>query len=633
MANMTELFLPGDVIRGLGCRVESGLVLAIEQPEDVIRLLGLVIHVYGTAARGDGSRSLADAAEEEDRIGLRVLAGQLLATPSLQNWPAVDPAEVPLINELVQRHVEARILRPEGDHPEPSTLESLILSLNAQHAAWLDAERHPLDGAGKAPALSARVSGRLLLLVADPLEGTHGQASVHLDRNTPFLTSTHGSLLSGLAFYSVLKTRSWLTGLTASIVSVGWRAPTPAAQHLVERTRARAIDAGTLFEIPRLDKLSDADRARLCQASVVVVCVHGLFSTDMGTFDGVLQTLGSTNPYEIIDRLKEQLRQLEDAKQSHSRGLQKLSEDLDALQESLAINRPKGNEIRKKLKKEILNLWMARRIDLDYLNKLGIVAVGFPHNTLAPIKSNAQQLKRLLKEVLSDDVRANVVFLCHSRGGLVARYAAANLAKDPSWRTRLVDLITFGTPHAGAALAEATDARDAAAYLLGLNATRKAVSVLDVCAYLREYEAAGITDLRPGGHQGSYIEELEELEDENAWLCAALAVGGVRPPASDWPPRKRAAAAFLCWRTGTHLHDLVVERASSLWLNATGPARLEVRSDHFSYFERNTNTELGLDWASARILRQVDWHNLPLYREHCTEHLNEHFEDEVVVAG
>ena len=50
-----------------------------------------------------------------------------------------------------------------------------------------------------------------------------------------------------------------------------------------------------------------------------------------------------------------------------------------------------------------------------------------------------------------------VAFVAHSRGGLVARATAAELLSSPSaarWRDALSAIVTFGTPHDGAALAE-----------------------------------------------------------------------------------------------------------------------------------------------------------------------------------
>jgi pimeloyl-ACP methyl ester carboxylesterase len=83
--------------------------------------------------------------------------------------------------------------------------------------------------------------------------------------------------------------------------------------------------------------------------------------------------------------------------------------------------------------------------------------VGWPHDTLAHIKVNAQDLAALMEGPLGAS-GLPVVFVCHSRGGLVARAAAVKLLKsNPRWVDRLKGAVTFGTPHEGAELAELGD--------------------------------------------------------------------------------------------------------------------------------------------------------------------------------
>jgi hypothetical protein len=76
----------------------------------------------------------------------------------------------------------------------------------------------------------------------------------------------------------------------------------------------------------------------------------------------------------------------------------------------------------------------------------------FEHDTFQDINDNGAELGELLHRKLAPASRG-VVLLAHSRGGLVARVAAALLASD---RPKLeITLVTLGTPHQGTPLVNA----------------------------------------------------------------------------------------------------------------------------------------------------------------------------------
>jgi pimeloyl-ACP methyl ester carboxylesterase len=68
----------------------------------------------------------------------------------------------------------------------------------------------------------------------------------------------------------------------------------------------------------------------------------------------------------------------------------------------------------------------------------------FEHDTFLDPRDNARDLAGLLRKKANG--RA-VLFICHSRGGLVARYAASSLTD------RITKILTLGTPHAGTPIA------------------------------------------------------------------------------------------------------------------------------------------------------------------------------------
>lgn len=55
-----------------------------------------------------------------------------------------------------------------------------------------------------------------------------------------------------------------------------------------------------------------------------------------------------------------------------------------------------------------------------------VYVLGWPHDTLAPVKVNAQHLAEMIERLLGAS-GLPIVFVCHSRGGLVARAAAVAL--------------------------------------------------------------------------------------------------------------------------------------------------------------------------------------------------------------
>ena len=186
----------------------------------------------------------------------------------------------------------------------------------------------------------------------------------------------------------------------------------------------------------------------------VVLFLHGLMSTDLGTFDGLIRRW--LNPKPSI---------LPPALFAKNPALQVLTNELElpakkAIEESVAL-------------------------------------VGWPHDTLTSIDQNAHKLARLIDERLGQ-LPCKIAFVCHSRGGFVARATAVKLYEhDKSWEDRICLCITFGTPHAGVAWAEHPDRRLGAYVLSGL-ARKELASFIDMSAYLRQREhIEGIEDLRP----------------------------------------------------------------------------------------------------------------------------------------
>ena len=91
------------------------------------------------------------------------------------------------------------------------------------------------------------------------------------------------------------------------------------------------------------------------------------------------------------------------------------------------------------------------------LNAAGFATLSYsqvaPRGELAP---NARQLQRIVDEILNADPRLRrlqLVFLAHSRGGILARQILVDNAGDPRFIARVAALISLHTPHQGSGLA------------------------------------------------------------------------------------------------------------------------------------------------------------------------------------
>ncbi len=455
-------------------------------PELEGRFRGGVTVVVHTPAEIGGLLALASAA--------RALPGDPLATVhrtltardvSLPEWPGwVRASRPPTDREGKRSLAEGEGWLPEGEPDRP--IDTLCASLELAREVW----------SGQDPD-DAR---ELALAMALPRPG---KRRVRIESGRPALVFDHGSLRA-----RVLGAGRSLRRFAVALFPV---ARSRRQANLVEALRERALGRNAL-PLPRLDAPVD-----LGGQEALLVFVHGLVSTDAGTFDGLLRRLGQDPAF--------------------------------------------------------------RRVKM----------VGWPHDSLARIRDNAADLAKLLQRTAAAGLP--IGFVCHSRGGLVARACAARLIKaDGAWRDRLRGAVTFGTPHEGAELAEMGDAFLGKVLLLSTVARGgRSVPILDALWTVRgRRRLPGITDLRPRQGGGRFLRRLEERElrlTRRAGVPALplLAIGGQAD--------RRGFAAWVSNRLLAGVaHDLVVPLSSS------APASFErtahVVSDHFSYFEPGAQASL-----------------------------------------
>jgi hypothetical protein len=223
-----------------------------------------------------------------------------------------------------------------------------------------------------------------------------------------------------------------------------------------------------------------------------------------------------------------------------------------------------------------------------------IVVAGFPHNSvMSGIEENGHELAAILCgfRVQPKSVR----FACHSRGGLVARSAATQLAKQKPWlkgksaSSILGGCAPFGTPHHGSPIAESPTELMVAGVLLTLRKNDASfASLLDVLScYAFEEKFPGISDLRPPRHDQTYISKLRQEEGlyPDAHMPMYVVGGELKP--TTW--RERFASRPL---DGLD-HDFVVPTESALpRLGLLGAQRSTVNCDHFSYFKEAQQTTM-----------------------------------------
>ena len=274
--------------------------------------------------------------------------------------------------------------------------------------------------------------------------------------------------------------------------------------NLVEALRAHA--AG--MRLPRLESIRSSD---LQGKSGVVIFLHGLIATDVGTFDA------------FVRRIQES----------------------PGLSEALLL-------------------------------------VSWPHDTVDPIDLNAEQLSEVIEDRLGPS-SVPIAFVCHSRGGLVARRTAVELIEvNAQWQQRLRGCVTFGTPHEGAELAERGDELLGKVLLL-LTVGQKAgyVPLVDALWTVRNRDKLpGIKDLRPRTNGGKFLRQLRRAESRLTKKAGGVpiplfAVGG-----------NATVAGILGWASrrffGNTPNDLVVTLPSTI--PSTLRSSAETNCDHFGYF-------------------------------------------------
>jgi pimeloyl-ACP methyl ester carboxylesterase len=208
---------------------------------------------------------------------------------------------------------------------------------------------------------------------------------------------------------------------------------------------------------------------------------------------------------------------------------------------------------------------------LNQLAGRSLTVLRFEHDTWSTIDTNSDQLVAHLNRLGV----TRVLFVAHSRGGLVARLAAKKLAPGTS-----VEVVTLGTPFRGTPLVSA--ARGALLGALALLGTLRVVGGPAVDAATR------ISGFLIRGRLPEGIDCLRPDSSFFAWakhddLKNTTAIFGTAPRSN----KRNSALKFIAGLAeavfGGEQNDLVVSSASAAPPQAT--ATLRANCDHFSYLE------------------------------------------------
>lgn len=565
-----------------GVLARGGLLVTADELEDIDRLTAWCVAVggsepgpYPVRPHGDRRNRLAQLYADLIAGGSR-LAAESTGRPGEPAW----------------RAAVLSIAANTADTRDP--LDTLTLALATLFDAW------SLEPAGGTDI-------ELALAIADPMRPGAGETTIEVAAPAAMLTLRPGSLIPGLGVQALLTGAGWAAAVVRKTARAFTPLPAAAARRLVEEARARG-SAHARHHVPRLDRLSGVEHAALRDASTVVILLHGLFSTDAGTFDGFIDRLRQADPMALGTVLEAHARD-HAAAIVFGAGAKETIEERFRQHMAAALERnPAG------MQAFVLQGDLAQRLAAR------VAVVGWPHDTLTSIRANAGELADLIDRVFAGmETPPRIAFVAHSRGGLVARATAAELLSSPSanrWRDALAAIVTFGTPHDGAALAE-HDARGLATYLLLAQSTGRVASIGDVLTYLDARTAEGLENLKPvnavtESREQSFVDRLYErergLRDAGGHRRPPLiAVGGRLDEEGRGGWRKRIAGVLVDRWLDQPDHDLVVELDSSTSPRPLPDVTMTVMSSHFEYFTTMAATH---DWvfdiALASIWSTVD---------------------------
>ena len=467
--------------------------------------------------------------------------------------------------------VDREIIISKFQSEEATPLTSLYAGILSLSAAWQE------------PGVSSEHIGAVIAfnLTDDsihPDEKDLPPSEIWVHPDVPVWVIEYGSLRSIFTTLldplNIVKWGIVAYGLVRSPFTKAYEASESFVGELRDRAAKRIPKPIDLLRLDEFDLFGTRPKEKY---DTVLIFLHGLFSTDLGTFDGF---------QNVWNQMRSDYRKI-------------YGSCADQVFERISI-------------------------------------LGWPHDTLVPINENADDLAKLICKNFGE-LDYKLVFVCHSRGGLLARATLQKLLFQDldKWKTRIRGIATFGTPHHGAKLAK-TPGRYSGAYLILLNGTRTFIALDKLFVYMHHRRRIdGIDDLAPLDNRVSkFLKRLED--DERAHQpFNFIAVGGdvtimssTKSPIQSWIKKKLFSS--VSFPVGSSNHDGVVETKSSCphWAETLDPTGCT----HFEYFA--SDQKVAMHTVSKKL---ASWLEIENDIEKCRKNqdLNEviHEENGVSVGG
>lgn len=274
---MFTIFDEGHGAETVGAAAGGGLLTSAYSRSDLARFIEFCLSLRNAPPP---VRFLASG--QQDDLALRHLYADLLAGgPSLaRQEPSASPLEPRWRSQLDELSVAGA----------KDTFEGLILALAALFDIWDEPN-------------NSEPQTRLLLAIARPALPASESLELTFEAPSAALVVQPGSLLARFAFERSIKGKGWIAAVVASGARL-FIGPQAAGERLVEGARERAKSQGARYILPRLDRLDPREAKTLGEGQLVLIFLHGLFSTDVGTFDGLIDELRAKDPLMLAARLK-----------------------------------------------------------------------------------------------------------------------------------------------------------------------------------------------------------------------------------------------------------------------------------------------------------------------------------------
>lgn len=175
-----------------------------------------------------------------------------------------------------------------------------------------------------------------------------------------------------------------------------------------------------------------------------------------------------------------------------------------------------------------------------------------PRGALAP---NVAQLQRIVEELIVTHPRLRrlrVVFLAHSRGGILARQLLVDNATNPGFIARVAALISLHSPHQGSALAPTAMQVNAALFALEAILVRAGLMSPGGLATLRgEVDSPAYPEIAPGSPALTALAEAEPVPGVEYHTFGGTSTWFSRVRANVFTPISAVGLADYRWSTIT----------------------------------------------------------------------------------